>query len=274
MPNTKTGFIEVNGAQLYYELVGKGEPFVMIHAGIADSRMWNNEFGYYADRFQVLRFDMRGYGKSLPVEGEFNIQDDFVSLLNKLNINEPIHLMGCSIGAGLAIDFALTYPDRVKSLILVGGAPAGLEIEAEGPDDLFAQSDKAFEDKKIELVAETDMQIWFDGMGRSKEDVDPVIRQLVYEMARLVTEHEVKGIGTHVRKEFENPAVDRLDELIIPTLLIIGDKDIPYLLLAADYMEQHMPNASKVVIPNTAHLPNMEQPEIFRNAVDTFLKSE
>lgn len=271
MPAIQTGYAEVNGARLYYEIAGRGAPLVMIHAGIADCRMWNNEFETFAKSHQVIRFDMRGYGRSLPVEGEFNIQDDLRALLAKLNIQSPRILMGCSIGAGLAIDYALTQPQDVLALILVGGAPTGLDIEAEAPDELFAQSEQAFNNGDIDLVAEIDMKIWFDGFGRSPADVDPAIRQQAWEMPRLVTEHERKGIGKHVRKSFDKPAAARLDELKMPVLVIIGENDLPYLRLAADYLTEHLPRASKALIRKAAHLPNMEQPEQFQAAVRHFL---
>ena len=269
--NGTTGYAPVNGARLYYEIAGRGAPLVMIHAGIADCRMWQGEFETFAESHQVIRFDMRGYGRSLPVEGEFNIQDDLRALLAKLNIQSPRILMGCSIGAGLAIDYALTHPQDVPALILVGGAPAGLDIEAEAPDDLFAQSEQAFNDGDIDLVAEIDMKIWFDGFGRSPADVDPTIRRQAWEMARLVTEHELKGIGKHVRKSFEEPAAARLDELKMPVLVVIGENDLPYLLLTADYLVEHLPKANKTLIRNAAHLPNMEQPKQFQAAIRHFL---
>ena len=271
MPAIQTGYAEVNGARLYYEIVGRGAPLVMIHAGIADCRMWQGEFETFAKSHQVIRFDMRGYGRSLPVEGEFNIQDDLCALLAKLNIQSPRIVMGCSIGAGLAIDYALTHSQDVLALILVGGAPAGLDIKAEEPDDLFAQSEQAFNNGDIDLAAEIDMKIWFDGFGRSPAAVDPAIRQQAWEMARLVTEHELKGIGKHVRKSFDKPAAARLDELKMPVLVIIGENDLPYLRLAADYLTEHLPRASKTLIRKAAHLPNMEQPEQFQAAVRHFL---
>ncbi len=212
---TKTGYTVINNARLYNELAGGDAPFVMIHAGIADCRMWDNEFQSFADSHLVLRFDMRGYGKSLPVDSEFNIQDDFLALTTALDINEPMILMGCSIGAGLAIDFALTYPQRVGTLILVGGAPTGFESDVEGPDALFAESEAAF-----------------------------------------------------LAGEF-----DRVAELKMPTLVVIGENDLPFLRSAADDMTERIPGASKAVIANAAHLPNMEHPETFRVIIEDFLAS-
>lgn len=271
MTHTKAGYAEINNARLYFEVAGTGTPFVMIHAGIADCRMWEQEFAYFAKRYQVLRFDMRGYGKSHPVDGEFNVQDDLRALLAFLDIGPPAILMGCSIGAGLAIDYALTHPDEARALILVGGEPAGFEADAEWPEDLFAQSEQAFKDGDVNLVAEIDMRIWFDGIGRSAANLNQEARRRGFEMARQVATHEVKGIGTHVRKTFDVQAVDRLTELMQPSLVIIGDKDLPYLKLAADYLTTHIPNATKALIPDAAHLPNMEHPEQFRAIIEDFL---
>ncbi|MCY4017921.1 MAG: alpha/beta hydrolase [Chloroflexi bacterium] len=271
MTQIQTGYAEINNARLYYELAGTGTPFVMIHAGIADCRMWEEEFAHFAKSHQVLRFDMRGYGKSHPVEGEFNIQDDLRALLAFLDISAPVILMGCSIGAGLAIDYALTYPEEVQSLILVGGEPAGFEADVEWPEELFAQSEQAFKSGDVDRVAEIDMRIWFDGFGRSVENLNQEARKRGFEMARLVAEHEIKDIGTHVRKTFEAQAVDRLAELKMPSLVIIGENDLPFLKLAADYLSTHIPDATRALISEAAHLPNMEHPEQFRAIVEDFL---
>ncbi len=267
----QSGYAEINGARLYYEMAGSGTALIMIHAGVADCRMWDHEFEAFADSHLVMRFDMRGYGKSLPVEGEFNIQDDLAALLETLEIPAPAIFMGCSMGGGLAIEYALEEPEKVSALILVGSGPPGLELDAEGPDELFAQSEAAFQAGDVKRVAELDMQIWFDGMGRRAEDVDALARQKAYDMARLVTEHELKDIGKHVRKSSDRPAVERLHELTMPVLAVVGENDLPYLRLAADYMVEHLPKASKVLMKNAGHLPNMEHPELFRASVTEFL---
>ena len=266
-----SGFAEVNGARLYYELSGLGRPFVMIHAGIADCRMWDNEFETFSQSHQALRFDMRGYGKSMPVEGEFNLLDDLETLLAKLEIPKPIILMGCSMGGGLSIDYALTHPNHVEALILVGSDPAGLELEAPWPDELFAQSEAAFNAGDVDRVAELDMRIWFDGDGRTRNEVDSQARRKAYAMAKLVIEHELKGIGTHVRKSEARPAAERLHELSMPALIVIGQNDLPYLKLAADFMCDKLPAATKLLIPDAGHLPNLEHPALFRTAVLDFL---
>lgn len=271
MPPVQSGYAAVNGARIYYELAGEGASMVMIHAGIADSRMWDGEFETFARSHRVLRYDMRGYGKSLPVEGEFNLQDDLDTLLRTLDVAPPFILIGCSMGGGLAIDFALSHPDWVAKLILVGSGPAGLELEAEWPDELIAQSEAAFEAGDVDRVAELDMRIWFDGIGRSRHDVNGDARRKAKAMATLVTEHELKGIGKHARKDATTPAAERLRELSMPALIVIGENDLPYLRLAADYMNENLPAAAKLVLPDAGHLPNLEHPAAFQAAVLAFL---
>lgn len=271
MEQSKSGFVNIGNAKIYYETAGAGLPFVMVHAGVADSRQWNNEFAVFSQNYQVVRFDMRGYGKSEPAEGEFSHLSDLVSLLEVLEIPEPFVLMGCSMGGGLAMDFALSHPSKVKALIMVGSGPSGLELDVPTPAK-FADVEKAFEAGDLDLVAEIETQIWFDGMGRTPEQVNPAMRKLLYEMDRLALSHEVKQLGKRLPNT-ETPAGERLQDLDLPVLIIVGSHDTPYILAAADYMQEHIKSARKVMIADAAHLPNMDQPQEFQGIVQDFLKN-
>ena len=266
----KSGFVNSGNARLYYEMAGQGIPFIMIHAGVADSRQWNNEFAFFAQNYQVVRYDMRGYGKSEPVDGEFNHMDDLVAVLNALRLHEPIVVMGCSMGGGLAMDFALTHPSRVRALIMVGSGPSGLELDVPAPPK-FAEAEKAFEAGDLDLVCEIETQIWFDGTGRTPEQVNPSMRKLLYEMNRQALAHEVKQLGKRLPNT-PAPTFGRISDLKIPVLIIIGSHDNPYILAAADYMVERIPSAQKVIIEDAAHLPNMDQPEEFQAIVTNFLE--
>lgn len=266
---TKSGFVTVDGARIYYEMAGEGTPFVMIHAGVADSRQWNNEFEFFGQDYQVVRYDLRGYGKSEPVAGEFNHMDDLVALLNTLELHEPFIMMGCSMGGGLAMDFTLTHPSRVRALIMVGSAPSGLELDVPALAK-FAEAEKAYEAGDLDLLAELETQIWFDGRARTPEQVDQAMRKLAYEMNRNALSLEARQLG----KRLPNTAVqafDRLSNLKQPVLVIVGSQDTPYILAAADYMLEKLPLARMVRIDNAAHLPNMEHPHQFQTLVMEFL---
>ena len=269
-PQTKSGLASIDNAQIYYETAGKGMPLVMIHAGVADSRQWNNEFAFFAQNYQVIRYDMRGYGKSEPVDGEFSHIGDLISLLDTLELHEPLVMMGCSMGGGLAMDFALTQPSRVRALIMVDAGPSGLELNVPTPAK-FAEVEKAFEAGELDLVAEIETQIWFDGMDRTSEQVNQAMRKLVYEMDRKVLSHEVRQLGKRLPNT-QTPAFDRLTALHIPVLVIVGAHDTPYMLAAADYMIEKIQSARKVIIEDAAHLPNMDQPHEFQGIVKAFLE--
>ena len=193
-PHIKSDMAKINGAQIYYQTAGEGTPLVMIHAGVADSRQWNNEFAYFAQNHRVVRYDMRGYGKSEPVDGEFSHMSDLISLLDHLELYEPIVLMGCSMGGGLAVNFALTHPSKVRALIMVGSGPSGLELDVPTPAK-FAEAEKAYEAGDLDLVAEIETQIWFDGMGRTPGQVNQQMRRLVYEMNRKALSYEARQLG-------------------------------------------------------------------------------
>ena len=265
----ESGFARSGRARLYFEAAGSGQPFVMIHAGVADRRQWNNEFEYFAKRYRVIRFDQRGFGNSLPVDGEFSGMGDLVALLDHLQIDEPIIAMGCSMGGSLAMDFALAEPSRVAALIMVGAGPSGLALDV--PDHpLEPEAEKAHADENLELAAELETRIWFDGMGRKPQQVDPDMRSLALEMNRLALAHAAKGLGRRLPNADE-PAADRLEELEMPVLIVTGANDIPYLQAAHEYMAERIPDVVAVKMDDAAHLPNMEHPEKFRAILEQFL---
>jgi len=271
MPQAKSGFAKVGKAKIYYETAGAGAPFLMIHAGVADSRQWRNEFTHFSRSHQVIRYDMRGYGKSVPVEGQYSHLSDLDSLLEALEGHEPLIVMGCSLGGGLALDFALTHPARVKALILVDAGPNWLRLDIPKPPEI-AEADEALEAGNPELAAELEARVWFDGEGRSPEQVNREMRKLFIEMDRIALNHEAKNPGERLPNT-DAQGAELLSSLNIPALLVVGDHDIAYVLAAADYMMENLRGARKAVIENAAHLPNMDQPGEFQRIVEQFLES-
>lgn len=150
---TESGFARIGTAKLYYEVAGKGQPFVMLHAGVADSRQWNNEFTRFATHFRSLRYDLRGYGKSEPVDGAFSHMADLIAVLDHLAIRERLVIMGCSMGGGVAMDFALAQPSRVKALVMVDAGPSGLHLDVQ-THPKAAEAGEAYNAGQLDLVAE------------------------------------------------------------------------------------------------------------------------
>ena len=255
---------------IYCETAGSGPPLVFIHAGVADSRQWNNEFRDFSANFCVIRYDMRGYGKSEPLAGKFTHLQDLVDVLDRLDINEPAILVGCSMGGSTALDCALEYPDRVRALVLVDSAPSGLEVDLPVPPK-FALAQEAAQAGDLARVAEIETQIWFDG-DRATEQVDQAMRELALAMNSKALEHALKELG-ECGPNTSSPAVERLHELKLPVLAIIGENDIPYMHAAVDVLATKVANFQKVEIKNAAHLPNMDQPKVFRQALMAFVQS-
>jgi pimeloyl-ACP methyl ester carboxylesterase len=176
------------------------------------------------------------------------------------------------MGGGLAMDFALAYPSRVKALIMVGSGPSGLELDVPTLPK-FSEVEKAFEAGDLDQVAELETQIWFDGRDRTPEQVNQEMRRLAYEMNHIALDHEIKQLGKRMPNS-ETPAFDRLQDLInIPVLVIVGTHDTPYILAAANYMQEHIPVVQKVEFEDAAHLPNLDHPHEFQTVVSTFLES-
>ena len=265
----KTGHAVIGNAQIYYQLAGTGQPLIMIHAGVADSRQWGNEFAYFLKHFQVLNYDMRGYGKSEPVTGDFTHLQDLTALINHLGIDLPAIIMGCSMGGGLALDFALMHPSKVKALIMVGSGPSDLALDLPSPAK-FELVEAAYYEGDLDLAAELETQIWFDGIERTPTQVDPEMRQLAYKMNRLALSHESKKLGERL-PDSDVSAAGRLAELLVPVLIIVGAYDIPYLHSAAQYMIEKIPSVRMEIIEDAAHLPNMDQPDRFRRILRQFL---
>jgi len=124
------GYADLGDGKLYYEIEGEGEPLVLCHAGFVDSRMWDGQWKAFTQHYRVLRFDMRGFGKSDHVSGPVSRRQDLYCLLRKLGI-ERANLLGCSMGGEMAIDFVLEHPEIVLSLVVVSGTPGGFEMQGE-----------------------------------------------------------------------------------------------------------------------------------------------
>jgi 2-hydroxy-6-oxonona-2,4-dienedioate hydrolase len=280
-----SGFAQVSGARLHYEVwrnelavatedLGtdatptSGEPLVLIHAGIADGRMWDRQLDVFAGRRRTVRYDMRGFGGSKVAERvPYSHHEDLRGLLDVLDVGRAL-LVGCSMGAKTAIDFALELPERTRALVLVGPTVGGFELAVDPPqelDELVA----AEEADDLERLSELEVRVWVDGPYRDPGSVDPAVRDLVLDMNLIALKNEASGVGDE--RPLEQPAVNKLPEIRVPTLVVVGDLDRPETVASADLLEERLPNARKVVMPGTAHLPNMERPEDFNRIVLGFL---
>ncbi len=276
--NVQTGFAEVNGTTLYYEVAGAGHPFILIHGHLLDRRSWGDQFAVFAQRYRVIRYDQRGFGDSgLITKGEpYSDRQDLYALMKFLGI-ESAYLMGVSGGGALAIDFTLEHPEMVDALIPVTAGLSGFrpsqEMMQKHPDvvRMYVGMDEAFEQHDIARAVEISLELWTDGPGRLPGHAAPDVRERVREMTTrnwLRPDEEAQAETPPI--PLEPPAIGRLSEIRVPTLVILGEWDAPNPL---EQLAAEIPGAKKVVMAGTAHHPFMEKAAEFNRIVLDFLAS-
>jgi pimeloyl-ACP methyl ester carboxylesterase len=260
--------VTLNGARIHYERSGAGFPVLFIHAGIADSRMWEPQAAAFADRFDMIRPDLRGFGDTELPAAPYSGLADIVALLDRLEIDRA-HVVGCSMGGTLAIDLALEHPQRVERLVLVAAGVSGSNLGATDAA-LFTEIEDADKAGDMDAVNRAEVRLWVDGPRRREGSAPATVRALVLDM---------NGRSLHTdwasaeAQPIDRPAIDRLGEISAPTLVIVGDQDLPHCLANADLITSKVPGARKVIIKDTAHLPSLERPEEFNPVLLDFLTS-
>jgi 3-oxoadipate enol-lactonase len=256
-------------SDLYVEQAGEGPPVVLLHEGIGDSRMWEPQWAKYAGRFHVVRYDMRGFGQSPPAVGTYSLSGDLVELLDDLQLG-PAALIGMSIGGAVAMETTIARPDLVSRLVLVGSGLRGFEMNDEttvGWEEEEAALERGDDDEAVEI----NMRMWVDGPSRSPDEVDPELRRKMAEMQRRAIDLW-RGAGEEGK---HSPLVEdwgeRLGEISVPTLVLVGELDRPEMLAIAEKLEAEIPGARRETIAGAAHVTNMEQPEEFDRLVLEFL---
>jgi len=265
------GYADPGDGKLHYEIEGKGEVLVLIHAGFVDSRMWDGQWDAFTQHYRVLRFDMRGFGKSDPATGPVSRRQDLFRLLQELGI-EHAHLLGCSMGGETAIDFTLEHPEMVLSLIVVSATPGGFEMRGAPPSQLLEML-QALEQGDPDRVSDLQIRLWVDGSFRQPEQVDPRVRQHAAEMNRIPVKNGTWAIAdANPLNSLNPPAVGRLGDIVVPALVMAGSLDNPEILRAADLLTNEIKGAKKIIMSDTAHVPNMEKPGEFNQIVLDFLR--
>lgn len=259
----------MNGARLNYEVKGEGPAVVLLHAGIADLRMWDEQVAAWSPKFKVIRYDLRGFGRSSMPEGFFSHAEDLRGLLDHLGVSRA-HVVGISNGGRVAIEFAIRYPLRTAGLVLAAPALGGFEWT----DAMVAygeRGDKLAEKGDLDAVVALDLATWVAGPHRKLEAVDPAVRERMREMIRGANERwadQIKGTAQWL----DPPAATRLRTVKAPTLVLVGDKDMADMISIADLIEKRVAGARKVVFPGVAHMLSLERPALFNKMVAEFLE--
>jgi 3-oxoadipate enol-lactonase len=258
--------VDVNGTRIAYDESGDGPVVLLLHAGIADRRMWSRALPGFASDFRAIAPDHRGFGDTAIGPDRFCWTSDLLGLMDALDIGRA-HLVGVSMSAHVALDMALARPDRVERLVLVGG---GLEGWGYAPemDAADEEETRAFEAGDFEEAAWAQVRFWLDGPDRGAADVDPELRQLVFEMQRHA--YEIDDPGAEL-SWLINEYRPRLGEIRAPTLVLAGSLDRADMRRIAPVLAAEIPGARYTELPGVAHLPPLEDPQGFVAAVRPFL---
>ncbi|HEY8806298.1 MAG TPA: alpha/beta fold hydrolase [Candidatus Limnocylindria bacterium] len=259
-------YIDVDGSRLCCEVAGSGTPVVLLHGGWLDMRQWDEQFEALAREHTVVRYDARGYGRSPLGVVPYTHHEDLAALLRALGIERP-NLVALSNGAAIAVEFAIWAPHSVRSLV-VGAAPMrGRDL---GPEFITGMravvSAGAAGDKDRCLAAAWDFAPLrvAAGLPDARGRIDRMIREHEFAYARP---------GAPKRGYLDPPISQRFAEITAPTLVVIGDGEMPALLEQGEAMAASIPGAQLAVVAGAGHIVNLEQPVAYDALVSEWLRA-
>lgn len=260
-PTIDSGYIDVDGGKLFYQMAGKGENLVLLHDGMVNCYVWDEQFPLLAKNYRVIRYDRRGYGKSSDPQTQYSHIDDLNQIFIRLRVEKAI-IFGMSSGGRLAIDFTLTHPEKVKGLVLVGAVVSGFGYTSHmltrggNFNTQTVGSDPAKTDKYY--IMDDPYEI-YSGNTKAKEKV----MKLLPYVAR----------GNRIpTRPASKVAIKSLSEIQVPTLILVGEYDIPDVHAHAGAINAGIPDSRREIIPRSGHLIPVEQPVLFNESVLNFLK--
>lgn len=259
----RSGLAPSGDTALYYEITGTGDPIVLVHGFALDRRMWDGQIESLSRDHTVVRYDLRGFGKSAPGSSPYTHADDLAALLDHLGLDR-VTVTGLSLGGGAAINFAMTRPDRVRALIAVDPSLGGF------------RTTPAFTAARASIprtAAESGVS-----EARARWLALPMFQPALANAASRESLQRIVGdySGWHWLhadhgRPFDPPAITRLGDIRAPTLVIIGELDTPDFHEIASTVARGIPGATKVILPGVGHMANMENAEAFNQLVLDFL---
>lgn len=263
-PNPGPGsFVEVEGSKLYYEECGTGlDAVVLIHDGIAHSAVWDDVWPDFCKKFHTIRYDRRGYGRTPAATTWYTETEDLAALLRQRKVRHAV-LVGSSHGGELSIDFALQYPGVVEQLVVVGAVVDGFPYSDHFLNRGMSNS-RPFENSDVA----TGLANWAKDKYLLAAGHEAAQKRL---LALLTANPQDMTHRDYARPTA--PAIGRLHEIRVPTLILVGDADIPDVHAHAGAMEAGIPGSRRVVISDAGHLMYMEKPAEFSRQVINFIES-
>jgi pimeloyl-ACP methyl ester carboxylesterase len=258
-------FAEVNGTKLFYEVAGSGQPVIFLHGFGLDNRMWDDQFDDFAQHYRVIRYDLRGFGKSSPPGSEpYSHAEDLSALLNHLEIIRT-HIVAHSMGGMVALDFAINNPYALKHLVLVDAALGGYQWS----DDWTAHIRKVWglgRNGDIEKAREQWLNYDLFRPALANSQSEERLRQMIMDYSGWHWAHK------DPESSLDPPAAKRLEDVLAPSLVVVGEEDLPDFQAIGDVLENGIGNVRKLLIPGAGHMPSMEAFGIFNDVLLEFLR--
>jgi 3-oxoadipate enol-lactonase len=242
--------VDVGGAQLAYRIDGHGPDLVLIHAGIADLRMWDPLAELLARRFRIVRYDMRGHGATTNPGGPFSDSDDLAALMWAIGIERCV-LAGASFGGLVALEFAATRPELVERLVVID-APLPDWDWSEDTRSFFAAENAAIEAGRVEEAVRLNVERF---AGSASAAVQELVADMQERSLRLQLEVDPEPI------DLDPPVSDRLADIAMPVDVIFGEHDVADFVAIAHTLAERLPSATLHCVARAAHLPALERPD-------------
>ncbi len=262
-------WVRVADSRLYVEESGHGPVLLLLHAGLLDHRQWQPQVAAWSRHFRVLNCDLRKHGLTQDGDSTFANAAALACVLDSLGVGQA-HVLGLSLGAVAALDFALAYPQRVRRLVLASPGLIGYDLNH---DSVLVANNRqlvaAVQRHDTTTYTEYFVRSWVDGPRRQPGQVPAAVRTLATRLVRENLTHH------HWQTQLSFAVVplprQRLAEVQALTLVLVGALDMLDILAIGQELARGIPHAQQVVFPKAAHLLNLEQPRRFRRKVQRFL---
>ena len=263
-----SGFVELEGGRIYFEVEGQGQPLLLIHGGLGSLRMWDRQVPAFSEHYRMIRYDTRGFGRTKTDDVAFVNLEDAVAVLDHVEARSA-YVVGQSRGASIALDLAIARWDRVDALVSVAGGIGGYEAQR-APDVIaaFDEMDHLWDAEDWNALTELETRLWVDGWGQPSGRIDADIRRTVFGW--IEANHRAEKVEGKPQA-MDPPAAERLHEVRVPTMVLIGEVDEAGGVEAERHLAASVSGAQVVAFPGVAHMIHLEEPDRFNQLVLEFL---
>lgn len=261
--DANSGRLPVKDGELFFECAGDGEPVVFIHGFGLDSRMWDPQFDAFRSTHRIIRYDLRGFGRSsLPPASPYSHEDDLNALLSNLG-GDPAHVVGLSMGGRMALRFAAAYPQSVRSLVLADPALDGQSWSTDWQTRWSGMVSAA----RAGHISDAKRQ-WLEHPLFGPSRANPTTTA---HLTRMIEDYS--GWHWHNKDLARAPTPDlseRLSEIRTRALVITGEHDTPDFQAVGNLLGENLPDVRRVIIKGSGHMVNLEAPQDFNAALLKF----